>query len=228
MQALRVALLGLVLSGCESVDDVVAKRRAGVEKTFAALSALAPKVKDAPLPSRVAALEVPLVLESGGKGESNAMFVYAADLAKPGAAAPVNLRTLDSVPLLQCGSLLEKKVYFGNPPSRPVPSVTGQYLAACERLRYALVIREVAFVEPKLQLELRHFDKGRLDLEVLAFDLTNGALVGGYAVSATNDEKIDLLDADPNHLRRILQNLESATWDALRAGAKTTFPGSLP
>ena len=37
-----------------------------------------------------------------------------ADLAKPGEAASVNLRTIDSVPLLQCGSLLSKGSYFAD------------------------------------------------------------------------------------------------------------------
>lgn len=213
----------LCLVGCESVSDVVTRHRAAVEKTFTAIQAIklpadgleTPKVKPAPI-----------VLE--GAPETNAMFVYAEDLAKPGAAAPVNLRTLDSVPLLQCGSLLSKGAYFADTITHPAPSVVGQYLGACERLQYVLVIRTVQYVAPELSLETKKFAPGVYRAEVLVFDLRSRELLGGYPVAAKNEDSVALLDGDADHTRRLISNLEAAVFTALREATRQALPGSLP
>lgn len=156
------------------------------------------------------------------------MFIYAEDLAQPGAARPVHFRTLDSVPLLQCGTLLSSGAYFNDAVTRPRPSVVTAYLAACERLQYALIIREVEYSPPQLSLATRSFSRGKYRAQVLAFDLRTGAPQGGYEVSATNEERVSLLDGDDDHQHRLLGNLESTVFNALRDGARTAFPGSLP
>ena len=214
------------MSGCESAADVIAKHRAGVEKTFRALNALQPKVAATEpfLEAKVKA--APVVLEGGAA--SNAMFVYADDLTKPGEPASVRLRTLDSAPLLQCGSLLNKQQYFNDGITRLAPSIVESYLTACERLQYALVIREVEFVPPELSLETKQFKPALYRAEVLAFDLKTGALLGGFPITAKNDESVRLLDGDADHVKRLLSNLEAVVFNALRDGARQAFPGSLP
>ena len=65
-----------------------------------------------------------------------------------------------------------------------MPSVVESYLTACERLKYVLVIRLIEFTPPQLSLESKKFVSGRYQAEVLAFDLSDGALLGGFLVNA--------------------------------------------
>ena len=221
-------LLCVMLLGCESVPDVIAKHRSGVEKTFTAITALTPKVA-AVEPGSVAKVKAaPVVLEGNGGTESNAMFIYAEDLPKPGDARPVPLRTLDTAPLLQCGSLLTRQLYVGDSVTKPSPSVTEQYLSACERLKYVLVIRKLEFTEPELSLETRQFKSGKYRAEILAYELQSGELLGGFPISAKNEDSVMLLDGDASHVKRLITNLESTTFSAIRDGARQAFPGSLP
>jgi hypothetical protein len=159
---------------------------------------------------------------------SNAMLLYAEDLVKPGDALPVHLRTLDSMPLLQCGWLLEKGQYFNDTITRLKPSVVEAYLGDCERLRYALVIRETEFKQPVVTIITKSFTSGLWRADVLVFDLTDGAYLGSFAVSAKNDDSIQLLDGDKDHRPRLLGNLESVVFNVLRDGAREAFPGSVP
>jgi hypothetical protein len=218
--------LCLCLAGCESVGDVVGKRRAAVEKKLAAIQAL--QLPAEPI-TEAKVKPAPLVLErSKGGPESNAMFIYADDLPKPGEAKAVHLRTLDSAPLLQCGSLLSKQTYFGDSITRPMPSVVDGYLGACERLQYVLVIRLVEFKPPELSLETKKFASGLYRAEVLAFELKTGELLGGFPVVAKNEDSVMLLDGDADHSKRLISNLESTVFSALREAARKAFPGSLP
>lgn len=215
-----------LLAGCESVGDVVNKHRSAVQKVFGELQALGPKVKTLePLTEAKVKTPTPLVLEGPG---ANAMFVYAEDLAKPGDALPVHLRTIDSLPLLQCGALLEKGQYFADSITRTKPSVVDAYLSDCARLRYALIIVEREFKQPELTLITRSFTSGLYRADVLVFDLADGAFLGGYPMSAKNDDSVSLFDADPDHRQRLLSNLESTIFNSLRDGARAALPGSLP
>lgn len=213
----------LVLCGCESVDDVVKKQRPGVEKTFSALSALAQKVSTAPPLDQLEPIKPAEPLKLDGEGY-NAMFVYAEDLAKPGSAAPVALRTLDSMPLLHCGALLESGHLFGDTVTRVSPSIAEGTLAACARVRFALVIKVREYLRPELSMETKQFAPGRYRADVLAFDLRDGALLGGVPIFATNNSRVNLADAEPNHLDRIIANLDSQTFDALREGVAKLAP----
>lgn len=218
----------LCLFGCESVTDVISKHRAGVEKNFTRIQALQPKVAAAEPITTAKVRAAPVVLEGSSSSESNAMFIYADDLPRPGQAQPVRLRTLDSVPLLQCGALLSRQTYFNDSITRPMPSVAESYLTACERLKYVLIIREVEFAAPQLSLETKKFSTGVYRAEVLAFDLSSGELNGGFPFAARNDESVMLLDGDADHTRRLLGNLESTVFSALREATRKAFPGSLP
>lgn len=225
----RLLLLGpcLLLFGCESVSDVIAKQRPQVEKSFAAIAALQPQLSMAKIPALTQKVSPTLILEGSGTSLSNATFIYSDDITEPAQARPVVLRTVDSTPLLQCGSLLKKGTYFSGTLTRPMPSAVAGYLSACARLRYVLVIRQREFVPPQLSLESRQFTKGRYQAEVLAFDLAGGDLIGGFLVEAQNDESVRLLDGDADHLKRLMDNLEGAVYSALRDGARRAFPGSL-
>ena len=101
-------------------------------------------------------------------------------------------------------------------------------LVACERLEYVLVIRLIEFKPPELSLETKKFASGLYRAEVLAFDLKNGALLGGFPVTAKNEASVMLLDGDSDHTQRLIRNLESTVFTALREASRQAFPGSLP
>lgn len=224
MSVMRIFVLTSVMClGCESPADVIAKHRSAVSKTFGAIQALGPKANVEA--AKLKTPPVPLILDGPG---SNAMVIYAEDLVKPGGALPVHLRTLDSLPLLQCGSLLEKSQYFNDTITRLKPSVVEGYLGDCERLRYVLVIRETEFKQPVVTIITKSFTPGVLRADVLVFDLSDGAYLGSFAIDAKNEESIQLLDGDTDHRPRLLSNLESVVFSALRDGARTAFPGSVP
>jgi hypothetical protein len=48
-------------------------------------------------------------------------------------------------------------------------------------------------------------------------------VLGGFPVVATNNSRVSLLDGDANHVQRLIANLESSTFDALRAAAASTI-----
>lgn len=232
LQAMSYRVLLLVswaLLGCDSAADVIARRRPAVEQSLARLARLEAKVRATPAVSESKVRAAPIVLErSEGGPPSNAAFVYAEDLADLAAPKPVHLRTLDSAPLLQCGALLAKGQYVGDAVTRPLPSVVEQHLAACERLRYALVIRLLQFTPPALALEVKKFAPGIYKAEVLVFDLEQGELLGGYLVTAMNEPSVRLLDGDGDHVQRLITNLESEVFSELRAATRKWIPGALP
>ena len=120
------------------------------------------------------------------------MFIYAEDLPNPGFAETVNLRTLDSTPLLQCGALLKfGTIYLGN--VRLTPTVALGYLSACLRVRYILVIRGKAFTAPIPGAGERKFAPGSWAADVFAFDLVTGRSLGAFPAGASNSANVDIL-----------------------------------
>jgi hypothetical protein len=230
MKPLLAMCLCLCACKSESVSDVVAKHQPGVEKIFATLRALGPKVvaTEELTAAKVEAPAAPLLLEKPKSDEDNAMFVYADDLENPAQAAPgVMLRTLDSLPLLHCGALISNGTLFGSAMKVTSPSVAKGYLSACERLRFVLVIRGREFKAPQPAQGDTKFVSGLFRADVLAFDLSTGASLGGFPVSAKNDEQVNMV-AGEDQGQRLLHNLEAAIFEAVREGARKAFPGSLP
>lgn len=231
MSPLRVIAWSLLLSSCtsNSVAGVIAKHRPGVDRTIADIRALESRLPPGSEPlAKVEAPPVPLFLEKPKSDEDNAMFVYAEDLARPGRASEVPLRTKDSTPLLQCGSLLDSgALFFATEHTRLTPSVAQGYLSACERLRFVLVIRGREFRAPQVETGERKFVSGFYRAEVLTFDLATGKSLGGFEVSARNDEDLTVVSGEDRE-QRVLRNFEGAINSALREGARLAFPGSLP
>ncbi len=228
MNPMRFVLLPcLCLLACTpSVPEVIAKHRPAVEKTFASIQKLQPLVEGTAEVTELAvkAPEVPLRLE--GPEGANATFVYVEDLAKPGGTQAVTLRTIDSHPLAECGALLERAQYL-DPIPHPRPTAVQGYLAACARLRYVLVIRSREFVNPESAVGAKQFVPGRYRADVLAFDLTTGQLLGGFPVSAKNNDAVTVVSGEDQD-QRLLRNLEATVFSALREGALKAFPGAIP
>lgn len=227
MSPLRLCVTTWCLLGCtsDSVPGLIKEHRPGVERTFAAIRAvkLPPDGTEAP--------PVPLVLQRAAEDAVNATFIYEEDVPKPGSASEVPLRTMDSLPLLQCGALLDTgKLYPGAPQVRLTQAtltstIAKAYLSGCARLRYVLIIRGRAFKAP--EVGETKFVPGLFRAEVVAIDLTTGKSVGSYQVDAANREDVTVV-AGEDRRQRILRDFEGAIYTALRDGARTAFPGSLP
>lgn len=212
----------LLLCGCESASDVIAKERPAVEAVFAKVAALEPRAVAAPVVTEAGVnAPSPIVFEGDAK---NAMFIYVSDLSHPSEPRKVAQRTLDSMPFLQCGALLGKG-QLADSPFAPRPSETRYHLGACERLQYVLVLRHREYVPPKLQFETRKFSRGTYEGEVLVFELASGAQHGGYTFKAANDDSVLLADeqTEAEHERRLVTNLEAQVFDALRAASRANL-----
>ena len=221
----------LWLSACKSttVADLVEKYRPGIEQKFADITKVGSKAKDLPAPNGFEVTEppVPLLLEKPKSDADNAMFIYAEDLAAPGTAQTVNLRTLDSTPLLQCGALLNTGDVYLATTTRTTPTVALGYLSGCLRLRYLLVIRGKEFTAPRpSQGELR-FVPGTWAADVFAFDLVTGRSLGAFPAGASNSADVDIVSGQDEN-QKLLRDLEANIYDGLRASARKAFPGSLP
>lgn len=211
----------VVLAGCsESVSEVIAARRGAVEETFAALHAL--KVPTTP-PGAVTTTE-PIHLEGGDV--TNAAFIYADDLQKPGDVAPVPLRSLDSVPLLQCGRLLKDGMMVDSP-FPPKPSVARQYLDACARVRFAFVIQTLEYIAPRPPpADSLKFVPGSYRARVVVMKLDDGSALGGYELAVGSDNDIRVPEGTPT-VEQLVTNLEGNAYRALRASTLRALPGSL-
>lgn len=228
MTPLRIVATAFCLIGCtsESVVGLIKEHRPAVEKTFDAIRLIQlPQAKhEAPA--------VPLVLQTPAKDGVNAMFIYREDLAKPGGATDVPLRTMDSLALVQCGSLLDtEKLFPGAPQTRLTqttltPTVARAYLSACARLRYVLIIQGTAFKAPQVTTDA-NFTPGLFRADVVAVDLSSGKSVGAFQVEAATTSDVTIV-AGEDREQRLLRNLEGAIYSALRDGTRQAFPGSVP
>lgn len=228
MTSLRVVAATLCLLGCtsESVVGLINEHRPAVEKTFGAIRTIQLPLANHETPP------VPLVLETRTKDGVNAMFIYGEDLTKPGGAKDVPLRTMDSLALVQCGSLLDtEKLFPGAPQTRLMqvtltPPLARTYLSACARLRYVLIIQGTAFKAPQVTTDA-NFAPGLFRADVVAVDLSTGKPVGAFHVDAANTSGVTIVSGEDRE-QRLLRDLEGAIYDALRDGTRRAFPGSVP
>jgi hypothetical protein len=218
-------LLAVGLSGCpaESLDEVLAKRRSPVEQAFANIAASAATVAGAP-PHEAPTLappEVKLDLRT------NAAFVHAADLAAPGEARPLPVRTLDSEVLLHCGSLLTKKTFYEPLQPRVNVKAADAALGRCVDLRYLLVIRGRQYRAPVADELQKAFSPGRFEGDVVVFDLETKRVLGGYPFGVENERTLQVPEGEPQ-VARLQRNLEALLYAQLRARLEALAPGAVP
>ncbi len=228
MKLLRVVATAFCLLGCtsESVAGLIKEHRPAIEKTFETIRSIQLPQAKHETPA------VPLVLQTPTRDGVNAMFIYREDLAKPGGAMDVPLRTMDSLALVQCGSLLDTgKLYPGAPQTMLTqttltPTVARAYLSACARLRYVLIIQGTAFKAPQVTTDA-NFAPGLFRADVVAVDLSSGKSVGAFQVEAGTTSDVTIV-AGEDREQRLLRSLEGAIYTALRDGTRGAFPGSVP
>lgn len=218
--ALAVALVGCT---SESVDAVTARRRAGVEATFRAISGHAEALRAAEVATapKLEALDEPLSLSK------NAAFLHEEDLGAPDAASVIAVRSLDSQTLLHCGALLKTGNFYRPLDKRVSVAKADRALWQCETLRYLLVIRPRTWVAPKADEAQRTFSPGSLKGDVLVFDLKAGKPVGGFPFWVLNERRLDVPEGEPQEAR-LVRNLESLLYLQLRQSLEALAPGSVP
>lgn len=191
---LKLRLLGgcfaaLLLSACQpSMEDVVAKHRTAVEAMFAKIKALDATARSTPPPATDGvAIGTEHVLLEGE--QSNALFIRADDLHAPERASSDATGGTRTGTVETCGEALRGE-------AMGVPAGIEGFLKACERARYLFVLRKTNEQSAELA-DSDSFTAGGYEGDVLLFRLADGALLGGFRVSAQSSDQIMVrVDAD--------------------------------
>ncbi len=193
-------LVAALASGCgtkaPSVDETIGQYRARVEPKIA----VAERVGKA-LPALSAdgiklsgpKLSLTYLSHSGDppKQIGNAAVVYAADLADVTTYGNVELRVTDAElkPVVNnCAAILRKKsMAKGNVLLEETMSGSrvAKYLPICAALQYLVVINPRTVVKPTLDEKSKTFNPGIFRGDVLVFDASSGASLGGFRVDLT-------------------------------------------
>ena len=189
LQLLGICFVASLLSACQpSMEDVVTKHRAAVEAVFTKLKSLDAMVRSTPPPATDAvATGTEHVLLEGE--ESNALFIRADDLHAPERTSSDTTGTTRANTVKICGEALRGE-------AMGVPAGVESFLKACERARYVFVLRKAAESSAELA-DNDSFAAGGYAGDVLLFRLADGALLGGFRVSAqSSDQVMARVDAD--------------------------------
>lgn len=223
---LKLRLLGacfaaLLLSACQpSMEDVVAKHRTAVEAVFAKIKALDATARSTPPPATDGvAIGTEHVLLEGE--QSNALFIRADDLHAPERASSDATGATRAGTIEDCGGALRGE-------ARGVPAGVEDYLKACERTRYIFVLRKTNEQSAELA-DSDNFAAGSYEGDVLLFRLADGALLGGFRVSAHSTDQIHVrVDADGKPIDssdRLQSDLSSNLFADIDAKLRKYVPG---
>ena len=226
---LKLRLLGscfaaLLLSACQpSMEDVVAKHRAAVESVFAKLKALDATARSTlPLTTDAVATGTEHVLLEG-EG-SNALFIRADDLHAPELASADATGATRAGTTKSCAEALRGE-------AMGVPAGVESFLKACERARYVFVLRKTAESSAELA-DSDSFTAGGYEGDVLLFRLADGALLGGFRVSAqSSDQVMARVDSDGKPIDvsdRLQSDLSSKLFADIDAKLRKYVPGVIP
>ena len=219
-----VGCLAVGLTACEpSLEKVVAEQRPGVEAVFAKVKALAGPALAAP-PVEADAIDLggaKIALEGDA---SNALFILAQDLPAPENANPSGPGATEARTVAVCGEALRGAFYGAAAGARA-------FMTECARTQYVFVLRTRVH-EMATVLDNQSFSPGRYEGDVLLFRLSDGALLGGFAVAATNGDEVSVevtetgtpIDAET----RLNSDLESIVFVQIRDKLKQHVPGVIP
>ena len=242
-------------AGCVGRDlkDVLAEHRVPVEAKLAKVKALRDQARSLPAVTsdavHVTGGPAPVVPLLAGIRGVNAAVVYLEDLDNLAELGNVPYRVPASGGVNRCASVLttHREPYDAAHPQITPPSM-GSYRAddvldLCASLRYLLVIRSLAFVEPSDPRSstacsaldagtgaadagsCHRFDGGYLKAEVLVFDVESGQHLGGYGFVAESSAMVDVSDDGANVKGGIAGNFHRNIQDALEAATRKALPG---
>ena len=115
--------------------------------------------------------------------------------------------------------------YYGHPAS------AADYMVECTRAEYVFVLRTHVH-ESATVTDNQSFSPGIYEGDVLLFRLADGALLGGFPVSATNGDEVsvqvDASGAPVDAESRLNSDLEAIVFVQIREKLKQLVPGVLP
>lgn len=268
--SLRAARLSVFLlapafaAGCFGKDlkDVLAEHRAPVEAKLAKVKALREQARALPAVSsdavHVAGGPAPVLGWKGGTVGVNASIVYLEDLDDLAELGNVPHRASLSGTVNRCASVLAthrepyNAAYPRLTPPPPMSSHSAdEVLGLCQALRYLLVIRSLAFVEPSdpqastscsmgdagadagsadagsaAVADICHrFDGGYLKADVLVFDVESQRHLGGFTFVAENSAMVDVTGDGTYVKSGVSRNFDRNIEAALQAAARKALPG---
>ncbi|MDI3283473.1 hypothetical protein [Polyangium sp. 15x6] len=251
-------------AGCifgKDLKEVLAEHRAPVEAKLANVKALKEQARALPAVSsdvvHIAGGPAPVVSWSGGTVGVNAAIVYLEDLDNLTELGNVPHRVSATGTINRCASALatHREPYDAAHPQSAPPTMSSyradEVLDLCQALRYLLVIRSLAFVEPSAPRTstacslydagvgdggagdagasdagtCHRFDGGYLKADVLVFDVESGSHLGGFGFVAENSAMVDVTDDGANVKGEIAGNFHRNIEEALKAAARKALPG---
>ncbi|MDI1428981.1 MULTISPECIES: hypothetical protein [Polyangium] len=246
-------------AGCflgKDLKDVLAEHRAPVEAKLANVKALREQARALPVVSsdavHIAGGPAPVVAWGSGIAGVNASIAYLEDLDNLAELGNVPHRIAATGTINRCASVLttHREPYDAAYPQSAPPTISSyradEVLDLCEALRYLLVIRSIAFVEPSAPTTstacslfdagtddggaadagtCHRFDGGYLKAEVLVFDVETSSHLGGFGFVAENSAAIDVTDDGANVKAAIAGNFRRNIEEALKAAARKALPG---
>ena len=223
LPVLLAAALAATLAACsESLEEVTARHRPQVDAVFDRLRALSgPAAEAAIVTTDAFALDGATVRLDGDA--SNALFIFARDLAAPENATDEGIGGTPVSTAVYCGEVMRGE-FYGSPKGADV------ILQECARSEYALVLRTNE-EQPALVQGTDSFTPGLYDGDVLLYRLADGALLGGFHVQAESSDEVQVMvDAsgvpiDPTE--RLNSDLSSHVYSVIDAKLRDQVPGVL-
>ena len=219
-----LCLAAAVLAACEpSTEEVIAEHRAPVQAVFDRIKAIQPKVfAIPPLAEDQMNLGSEKVVMDGDA--SNALFIRAEDLAAPQLATSDDVGATYAGTIEVCGEALEG-TFSG------VSAGARLFLEDCARAEYLIVMRTHSSAGA-MTLDKDSFQSGSYEGDVLLFRLADGQSLGGFRVSATNNDTVmaptDASGNVTNAGERLDSDLSANVFVAIGDGLRKHVPGVLP
>jgi len=218
-----VALALLLLSGCQkSLEDIIAEHRPAVEAVFAKIKALDAAARDAApvAEDRIDLGGAKVVLD----GENtNALFIRQDNLADPLNATSDGTGSTHAGNVKVCGEALRGD-FIGHPGGAEL------FLKDCARAEYVFVQRTRSDQAAEL-VGSDTFNPGMYEGDVLLFRLSDGALLGGFAVNAKSSDEVSVaLDESGNAIDpigRLNSDMTAEVFSEIDTKLRALVPGSL-
>ena len=209
--------------GAPSPEEQVALHKPAVEAVYAKLRALEPIVQATPpvTEDRMDLGGAKIVLDSDEF--TNAIFIPAANLATPEFASSDGMGATHAITAEYCGEAIRSG-------GKDEGIGIGLFLEECGRATHAFVLR----THREQLAEITgsdSFESGYYDGDVLLFRLEDGALLGGFSVSAESSDEVSVtLDSAGNPIdpmERLNSDLSSQVYSIIDAKLKHQVPGAI-
>ncbi|WP_153819273.1 hypothetical protein [Polyangium spumosum] len=240
----------------KDLRDVLAEHRAPVEAKLAKVKALREQARALPAVSsdavHIAGGPAPVLAWKAGAVGVNASIVHLEDLDDLTELGNIRHRASLSKTINRCASVFatHREPYnAAYPRLTPPPPMSShgadEVLGLCQALRYLLVIRSLAFVEPSdprasiscsvgdagadggnasASETCHRFDGGYLKADVLVFDVETQRHLGGFVFVAESSAMVDVTTSGVNVKGGLERNFDGNIDDALQAAARKVLP----